>query len=205
MTLPEGYSAAVPGLFCKLKRSLYGLKQVSRQWNLELTSQLQRFGFVQAPSDHCLFLKRTYNTLTALLVYVDDIVLTGDSVQELDAVKVYLDGLLTIKDLGLAKYFLGLELARSSHGLLVTQQKYITDILMDAHLLDAKAVTTPLPPGLHLTSDSGALLYDPRRYRRLVGHLLYLGFTRPDISFAAQQLKTIVSPIGKLLCMFFST
>ncbi|KAL0296046.1 UNVERIFIED_CONTAM: Retrovirus-related Pol polyprotein from transposon RE1 [Sesamum radiatum] len=163
MTPPEGYSDAVSGLVCKLNHSLYGLKQASRQWNMELTSQLQRSGFVQAPSDHFLFLKRTDNTLTALLVYVDNIVLTGDSVQELDV------------------------LARSSHGILVTQQKYITDILTDAHLLDAKVVTTPLPPGLHLTSDSGALLYDPGRYRWLVGRFFYLGFTRPDISFAAQQ------------------
>ncbi|KAL0373128.1 UNVERIFIED_CONTAM: Retrovirus-related Pol polyprotein from transposon RE1 [Sesamum calycinum] len=187
MTPPEGYSDAVSGLVCKLNRSLYGLKQASRQWNMELTSQLQRFGFVQAPSDHYLFLKRTDNTLTALLVYVDNIVLTGDSIQELDAVKAYFNGLFTIKDLGSAKYFLGLELARSSHGILVTQQKYITDILTDAHLLDAKVVTTPLPPGLHLKSDSGALLSDPGCHRWLAGRLLYLGFTWPNISFAAQQ------------------
>ncbi|KAL0299191.1 UNVERIFIED_CONTAM: Retrovirus-related Pol polyprotein from transposon RE1 [Sesamum radiatum] len=93
--------------------------------------------------------------------------------------------------LGSAKYFLGLELARSAHGLLVTQQN-LTDILTDVTLLDAKVTSTPLPPGLHLTTATGSLLPDPGPYRRLIGRLLYLGFTRPDISFAVQQLSQFI-------------
>ncbi|KAL0435394.1 UNVERIFIED_CONTAM: Retrovirus-related Pol polyprotein from transposon RE2 [Sesamum radiatum] len=112
-----------------------------------------------------------------------------DSVLKITAVKNYLDSFFTIKDLGFAKYFLGLELARSTHGLLVTQTKYLTDILRDTHLLDAKTTSTPLPPGLKLTSDAGSLLPDPSPYRRLVGRLLYLGFTRPDVPFVVQQLS----------------
>ncbi|KAL0345252.1 UNVERIFIED_CONTAM: Retrovirus-related Pol polyprotein from transposon RE2 [Sesamum radiatum] len=189
MTPPEGYTLATPGLVCQLKRSLYGLKQASRQWNIELTAKLQDFGYVQCPHDHCLFLKITPTCFVGLLVYVDDILLTGDSTDEVTALKDYLHSLFTIKDLGFAKYFLGLELARSSHGLLVTQQKYITDILTDTHLLEAKVASTPLPPGLKLAADDGSLLPDPGAYRRLVGRLLYLGFTRPDISFAVQQLS----------------
>ncbi|KAL0341475.1 UNVERIFIED_CONTAM: Retrovirus-related Pol polyprotein from transposon RE1 [Sesamum calycinum] len=103
--------------------------------------------------------------------------------------KSYLHSLFTIKDLGFAKYFLGLELARSTHGLLVTQQKYLTDIPSDTNLLGAKLTSTPFPPGLKLTVGDGSLLLDPTPYRRLVGRLLYLGFTRPDISFAVQQLS----------------
>ncbi|KAL0353420.1 UNVERIFIED_CONTAM: Retrovirus-related Pol polyprotein from transposon RE2 [Sesamum angustifolium] len=168
MLPPEGYMIQTPGQVCKLKRSLYGLKQASRQWNIELTVKLQEFGFVQCPHDHCLFLKITSTCFVALLVYVDDILLS---------------------DLGHAKYFLGLELARSAHGLLVTQQKYLTDILRDVHMLDSRPAPTPLPPGLKLSADDGTLLFDPGPFRRLVGRLLYLGFTRPDISFATQQLS----------------
>ncbi|KAL0403961.1 UNVERIFIED_CONTAM: Retrovirus-related Pol polyprotein from transposon RE2 [Sesamum radiatum] len=189
MIPPEGYDLHTPGLVCQLKKSLYGLKQASRQWNIELTTKLQNYGFVQSPHDHCLFVKATSQCFSALLVYVDDILLTGNSEDELNAVKAHLDHLFTIKDLGHAKYFLGLELARSAHGLLVTQQKFLSDILRDVHMLDAKAVSTPLPPGLKLTADAGAILPDPGTYRRLVGRLLYLGFTRPDVSFAVQQFS----------------
>ncbi|XP_020549853.1 uncharacterized protein LOC110012087 [Sesamum indicum] len=180
---------ADPNLVCRLHRSLYGSKQASHQWNMELTTLLQSFGYSQCPHDHCLFLKITDSCFVALLVYVDDILLTGDSTTELDALKAHLHSLFTIKDLGLAKYFLGLEFARSSHGLLVTQQKYLPDILADTSMLGAKAAPTPLPPGLKLSADAGSLLPDPSSYRRLIGCLLYLGFTRPDVYFAVQQLS----------------
>ncbi|KAL0456529.1 UNVERIFIED_CONTAM: Retrovirus-related Pol polyprotein from transposon RE2 [Sesamum latifolium] len=124
------------------------------------------YGFVQSPHDHCLFVKATSHYFLALLVYVDDILLTGNSENELVAVKAHLDHLFTIKDLGHAKYFLGLELARSDHGCFY-----------------------PLPPGIKLTADDEAILPDPRAYRRLVGRLLFIGFTRPDVSFAVQQLS----------------
>ncbi|KAL0329372.1 UNVERIFIED_CONTAM: Retrovirus-related Pol polyprotein from transposon RE2, partial [Sesamum radiatum] len=133
--------------------------------------------------------EHTGSDFIALLVYVDDILLTGTSESSLNDVKQYLDGLFAIKDLGSAKYFLGLELARSSHGLLVTQHKYLQDILSDTSMLNAKVASTPFPSGLHLTLDEGALLQFPDRYRRLVGRLLYLGFTRVDLSFPVQQLS----------------
>ncbi|KAK4394326.1 Retrovirus-related Pol polyprotein from transposon RE1 [Sesamum angolense] len=189
MDPPEGYLATKPGQVCRLRRSLYGLKQASRQWNLELTTKLLDYGFTQSAHDNCLFLKHTGSDFIALLVYVDDILLTGTLESSLHNVKQYLDGLFTIKDLGSAKYFLGLELARSSHGLLVTQHKYLQDILSDTSMLNAKVASTPFLSGLHLTHDEGALLQFSDRYRRFVGRLLYLGFTRPDLSFPVQQLS----------------
>ncbi|KAL0319697.1 UNVERIFIED_CONTAM: Retrovirus-related Pol polyprotein from transposon RE1 [Sesamum radiatum] len=189
MVPPDGLLGVESGQVCKLQKSLYGLKQASRQWNLELTTKLLDFGFKQSTHEHCLFIKQSATEFTALLVYVDDILLTGSSEAALHSVRDYLDRLFTIKDLGSAKYFLGLELARSSHGLHVTQRKYLHDILADASMLDAKPAPTPFPSGLKLVLADGSLLPDPNRYRRLVGRLLYLGFTRPDISFAVQQLS----------------
>ncbi|KAL0463264.1 UNVERIFIED_CONTAM: Retrovirus-related Pol polyprotein from transposon RE2 [Sesamum latifolium] len=90
---------------------------------------------------------------------------------------------------GNAKYFRGIELARSSQGLLATQTKYVSDIIKDAGLIQAKATNIPLPVGVKLTSDCGSLLTDPSKYRGLVGRILYLSFTRPDVSHAAQQLS----------------
>ncbi|KAL2239868.1 UNVERIFIED_CONTAM: Retrovirus-related Pol polyprotein from transposon RE1 [Sesamum indicum] len=182
-----------PGLVCKLERSLYGLKQASRQWNVELTMRLQEFGFVQCAHDHCLFILHTGRGLISLLVYVDDILLAGDCIDELQRVKSYLHDLFTIKDIGDARYFLGLEIARNSDGIYLAQTKYIQDIIADTGLQQAKAVSTPFPTGLKLCSDAGALLQAPDSYRRLVGRLLYLSFTRPDISHSVQQLSQFLN------------
>ncbi|KAL0462387.1 UNVERIFIED_CONTAM: Retrovirus-related Pol polyprotein from transposon TNT 1-94 [Sesamum latifolium] len=104
MLPPEGYLCAQPGQVCWLKRSLYGLKQACRQWNIELTSKLESHDFTLSPHDH--FTKGT--SFLALLVYVDDILITEPSLACIQEVKTYLDRLFTIKDLGFAKYFLGL-------------------------------------------------------------------------------------------------
>ncbi|KAL0306858.1 UNVERIFIED_CONTAM: Retrovirus-related Pol polyprotein from transposon RE2 [Sesamum radiatum] len=189
MVPPKGYTVAQPGQMCKLICSLYGLKQASRQWNLELTAKLLAYAFTQSVHDNCLFLRHIETDFIALLVYVDDILLTGTSEGSLNEVKQYLDKLFTIKDVGSAKYFLGLELARSTHGLHVTQHKYLQDILRDASMLDARPTSTPFPSSMHLNNEEGALLHSPDRYRNLVGRLLYLGFTRPDLSFPVQQLS----------------
>ncbi|KAL0313918.1 UNVERIFIED_CONTAM: Retrovirus-related Pol polyprotein from transposon RE1 [Sesamum angustifolium] len=188
MTPPEGYEAP-SGMVCKFKRSLYGLKQASRQWNLEFTTQLTAYGFRQSVNDHCLFTLSSAHGFLALLVYVDDVLITGTSDTLIQNVKSYLDRLFTIKDLGSVKYFLGLEVAKSSDGLSVSQHKYICDIVTELHLQDAKTCTTPLPSGLKFSANEGALLQELDRYRRLIGKFLYLGFTRPDISFAVQQLS----------------
>ncbi|KAL0367257.1 UNVERIFIED_CONTAM: Retrovirus-related Pol polyprotein from transposon RE1 [Sesamum radiatum] len=132
---------------------------------------------------------RTYGPL----VYVDDILITGPSISDIQTVKNYLHALFTIKDIGDARYFLGLEIARNSTGLYVAQTKYIVDIIKDTGLEQAKAASTPFPPGLKLSTDCGALLQKPDSYRRLVGRLLYLGFTRPDISHSVQQLSQFLT------------
>ncbi|KAL2236391.1 UNVERIFIED_CONTAM: Retrovirus-related Pol polyprotein from transposon RE1 [Sesamum indicum] len=191
MEAPAGYD--IPsGKCCRLKRSLYGLKQASRQWNQELTNKLLQFGFAQSLNDYCLFIKGSGTSLIFLLVYVDDLLITGPSESLIQEVKMFLDTAFSIKDLGYAKYFLGLEIARSPSGTSVTQHKYIRDIVADAGFDQCKPAPTPLPLGLKLSSQSSPTLDDPEPFRRLVGRLLYLGFTRPDISCAAQQLSQFV-------------
>ncbi|KAL0462800.1 UNVERIFIED_CONTAM: Retrovirus-related Pol polyprotein from transposon RE1 [Sesamum latifolium] len=127
--LPPDGSSISPGKVCKLKRSLYGLKQASRKWNQELTSKLLGYGFLQSPHEHCLFIKKSDVGILILLVYVDDVLITSSSDQQLLEVKNFLDATFTIKDLGLAKFFLGLEIVRCSVGIFVTQHKYIRDII----------------------------------------------------------------------------
>ncbi|KAK6123626.1 hypothetical protein DH2020_042625 [Rehmannia glutinosa] len=193
MQPPAGYTKAKPGDVCLLRRSLYGLKQASRQWNTEFCSKLLAYGFTQSVHDHCLFTKHTDSSSLFLLVYVDDVLVTGSNPEDIKLLKHHLDSLFTIKDLGEAKYFLGLELARTGDGIYLNQRKYIIDILKDAGLLGCKPASTPFPQGLKLVHDSGSPLSQPDQYRRLVGRLLYLNLTRPDISFCVQQLSQFVN------------
>ncbi|KAL0285859.1 UNVERIFIED_CONTAM: Retrovirus-related Pol polyprotein from transposon RE2 [Sesamum calycinum] len=127
--------------------------------------------------------------LISLLLYVDDILVTGPYDSHIIEVKRYLDNLFTIKDLGEAKYFLGLEIARTSQGLIVTQTKYVTDLIEDMGLARAKTTTTLLPIGVKFIAEAGGALPNPSQYRRLIGRVLYLGYTRADISHATQQLS----------------
>nr|KYP48597.1 Retrovirus-related Pol polyprotein from transposon TNT 1-94 [Cajanus cajan] len=186
MKPPPGLILPSSNLVCKLQKSLYGLKQASRQWNAKLTSALIQFGFTQSPADHSLFVKHTAESFIALLVYVDDIVLTGNSLCIIDQVKDYLDNQFHIKDLGELKYFLGFEVARSNRGLVLNQRKYCLEILSEFGLTGCKPVNSPTYPSVKLNEDEGDLITDPTSFRRLIGKLLYLTNTKPDISFAVQ-------------------
>lgn len=100
MNPPEGYEKTRSSQVYKLKRSLYGLKQVGRQWNKEFTAKIKQFSFFQSPYDHCLFVKGFDDSFLALLVYVDDILLTGAQEKLIMQVKKFLQDQFTIKDLG---------------------------------------------------------------------------------------------------------
>ncbi|KAL0405593.1 UNVERIFIED_CONTAM: Retrovirus-related Pol polyprotein from transposon RE1 [Sesamum latifolium] len=160
MLSPDDYVAPA-GHVSRLKRSLYGLKQASRQWNHEFTTKLEAFGFRQSAHDHRLFLKDSDQGFLALLVYVDDVLLTGPSEPLIHDVKQYLDHIFTIKDLGYAKYFLGLEIARSMDGTCVTQHKYITEIISAWFVCSQECFSCPLPPGIKLSVNEDAPLKDP--------------------------------------------
>ncbi|GKA84809.1 hypothetical protein Tco_0806463 [Tanacetum coccineum] len=193
MLPPQGYDKAAKGQVCKLNRSLYGLKQALRQWNHELTKFLVGLGYVQSKHDYSLFVKQKQGTFTVALVYVDDVLITRDLEAEIVYLKQALDKKFTIKDLGLAKYFLGIELCCTSTGTHLNQRKYIVDFLYDIGLTAAKPATFPLPTELKLSLNKGTPLEDPSAYRKLVGRLLYLTMTRPDISYAVQHLSQFVS------------
>ncbi|KAL0403899.1 UNVERIFIED_CONTAM: Retrovirus-related Pol polyprotein from transposon RE1 [Sesamum radiatum] len=149
--------------------------------------------YMQAPAGYAIPKgKHTGDGMIALLVYVDDVLITCVSESRITEVKEFLHSTFTIKDLGPAKYFLGLEIARSSSGTSITQHKFIRDIIADAGLQSARAASSPLPPGIKLSAHTSPPLSDAEPYRRLVGRFLYLSFTRPDISFGAQQLSQFV-------------
>ncbi|XP_042983400.1 uncharacterized mitochondrial protein AtMg00810-like [Carya illinoinensis] len=194
MQLPPGFSAPNDPRVCKLRKSLYGLKQASRQWFSKLSSSLLQFGFTQGKSDSSLFIKQTSTSFMALLIYVDDVIIASDNLEQIATVKKFLHDSFTNKDLGKLKYFLGIEVARSAKGITLCQRKYALDILQDSGLSGCKPVAFPMESTLKLTAnDSTPPLSDPASYRRLIGRLLYLTITRPDLAYSVQALSQFMS------------
>ncbi|CAJ2674628.1 unnamed protein product [Trifolium pratense] len=188
MQIPQGLEGISAGHVCKLVKSLYGLKQTSRKWYEKLSQSLNELQFHSVPSDPTLFIKKSATTFTALLIYVDDIVLTGDSMDEINLVKTHLHAAFGIKDLGVLKFFLGLEVAHSTKGISLSQRQYCLDLLAETGDLGCKPSSIPMDPGHKLHHDDSAPHTDITGYRTLVGKLLYLTNTRPDIAFPVQQL-----------------
>ncbi|RVW15162.1 Retrovirus-related Pol polyprotein from transposon TNT 1-94 [Vitis vinifera] len=188
MEQPPGFVAqGESGLVCRLRRSLYGLKQSPRAWFSRFSSVVQEFGMLRSTADHSVFYH--HNSLGQciyLVVYVDDIVITGSDQDGIQKLKQHLFTHFQTKDLGKLKYFLGIEIAQSSSGVVLSQRKYALDILEETGMLDCKPVDTPMDPNVKLVPGQGEPLGDPGRYRRLVGKLNYLTITRPDISFPCQ-------------------
>ncbi|XP_038875065.1 uncharacterized mitochondrial protein AtMg00810-like [Benincasa hispida] len=132
-------------------------------------------------------------SFVALLVYIVDIVITGASLPVLHKIKDHLHEAFKLKDLGSLRYFLGLEIARSSQGILLSQRNYTLQLLEDHGLLACKPASLPLDSALKLQFDVGTLLSDATLYRRLIGRLLYLTISRPDIAFVVHKLSQFVA------------
>lgn len=126
-------------------------------------------------------------------MYIDDIVLTDDDPNEMSSVKSFLDQKFRIKDLGSLKFFLGLEVARSQKGIVLSQRKYALELVDDAGLLACKPASTPMRPNIKLSTEGSTPHPDPSSFRRLIGRLIYLTNTRPDQAFAVNKLSEYVS------------
>lgn len=188
MTPPSGLN--VPShLVCRLIKTIYGLKQSSREWFDKLHQELTSQGFIQSKNDYSLFIKRTGSLIAIMAVYVDDIILTGTDLATITHIKAHLHSVFGIKDLGLLHYFLGIEVGYYDNGITLSQQKFTRELLKDCPFVLPRRASTPLPLNLKLTADSGTLFKDPELYRSYVGKLNYLTNTRPDLSYAVQVLS----------------
>lgn len=189
--VPPDFQGSIP--ICKLIKSLYGLKQAPREWFAKFSQALLTFGFIQSKCDNSLFYIHTSSSFTALLVYVDDIILTGSSSSEITTVKAFLQSQFKVKDLGHLNYFLGIEIARSKDGIYIHQRKYALNLLNTTGLLAAKPSHITLEAQHNLNTESGTPLSDGSIYRRLVGQLIYLTITRPELSYPVHILSQFMA------------
>ncbi|RVW74757.1 Retrovirus-related Pol polyprotein from transposon RE1 [Vitis vinifera] len=155
---------------CKLKKSLYGLKQSPRTWFGRFTKSMRAFGYRQSNSDHTLFLKKQHGKITTLIVYVDDMVVTGNDPEERKALQNYLSREFEMKDL---------------------------DLLQETGMLGCQPVNTPIEEGLKLCVEPNQVSTDKGRYQRLVGRLMYLAHTRPDLAYALSVVSQYMHNPGE--------
>ncbi|CAL1396601.1 unnamed protein product [Linum trigynum] len=193
MEIPPGHPDSSPGKVCLLHRSLYGLKQAPRAWFEKFQQTILGFGFHQSRNDPSLFTRTNPRGRVVLLIYVDDMIVTGDDLDGISKLKADLHAHFHLKELGHLSYFLGIEVHRSDRGILFSQHKYINDLLDDHRFAYCLPVRTPIELNLKLGKESGTPLVDGRIYRSIVGSLIYLVATRPDIAYAVQVVSQFMA------------
>lgn len=139
--------------------------------------------------DYSLFYKKSEVSVVFVAVYVDDVLVTGTHLQEIESLKTFLHNTFKIKDLGRLHYFLGLEVQYTEKGVLISQRKFTIDLLKEFGCIDCPSMTSPMDPFVKLKADEGASLPDPSYYRKLIGKLNFLTNTRLDIAYSVQHLS----------------
>ncbi|KAJ4768699.1 hypothetical protein LUZ62_079074 [Rhynchospora pubera] len=194
MEQPPGFSDThYPNYVCKLNKALYGLKQAPRAWFFRLKSFLQMHKFQSSQSDHSLFIFKSPKVLLYLLVYVDDIIITGNDPLAIQSLISALDQQFSIKDLGSLSYFLGIEVTSHDSSLHLSQTRYLKNLITRASMTGAKPCVTPMQAGVQLSKYDGSKMENPHQYRSIVGALQYATITRPEITFAVNKACQFMS------------
>lgn len=192
---PEGYEIQDRLTHvCRLKKALYGLKQAPRAWYERIDKYLLSLGFCKNDADSNIYFKVANDEMLILVLYVDDLFLTGKN-EFIIRCKKELASEFEMKDLGLMHYFLGLEVWQRSNEIFLSQGKYTIDILKRFRMMDCKPMSTPMESNLKKLSVSAANseFADPSEYRQLIGSLMYLVNTRLGICFAVNALNQLMS------------
>ncbi|KAK0586217.1 hypothetical protein LWI29_002965 [Acer saccharum] len=191
---------------CKLKRSIYGLKQSSRQWYLRFHRAVVSYGFQMVEEDHCVYIKRDKDKYVLLSLYVDDILLAGNCKEHVLAIKKWLSSNFEIKDMGKAAYILGVKITRnrSKKLLALSQETYIRKVLERFNMVDCKPMDTPISKGQNLSLDmcpkTPQELDNMKNvpYSSAIGSLMYAMLcTRPDICYAIGFVSRYQSNPGR--------
>jgi hypothetical protein len=183
MEQPPGYVQNDSSLVCCLKKSLYGLKQAPRAWYSKMDSFLIATRFSRCHSNPNVYTKKVGSYLIILVLYVDDLIVTGSDSKLLNHVKTSLKKKFEMTDLGFLHYFLGLQVLQTNEGIFLSQSKYDCDLVRHFHMDNCKPTPSPFQSGVNLSATCTSPKVDATLYCQLVGSLLYLNHTHPDLSF----------------------
>jgi len=195
MEQPQGYhvnSEKGEKLVCKLNKSIYGLKQSGRNWNMMLHDFLVENEFVQSQTDNCIYTKLTEKEKVILLVWVDDIVVAASNEKCANDVKGKLKNKFKMKELGQLSHFIGIDFTHTVETVKMNQSRYIGKILERFGMSECKSRATPSEVKCDLTPEGDQT--DQRKYRGMLGSLIYImTCTRPDISWIVSKLSQYMS------------
>jgi hypothetical protein len=172
-----------------MKKYLYGLKKAPRAWYENMDSYFLSHEFVICKYDSNVYMLRTTNSVMILVLYVDDILITGSSDSTISLVKDILHDMFSMTDMGPLHFFLGLEIIQYASNIKISQAKYVRDLLDRFHMTDYNFAPTPFLSRIRLEDGEDTPLVDNTWYRRLVGSLMYLTHTRPYLSCAVGEIS----------------
>lgn len=196
MGQPPGFQhQKLPNHLCKPKKALYGLKQAPRAWSSKLSSKLRELAFVPSTADASLFVYSRNGEIVYFLVYVNDIIMASSMSGITARIIQQPNQELAIKDVGDLHYFPDLEVQKNADDLILTERKYINDLLVRANMQNCKSMTTPMSTSEMLSRTEGKLLTDQETtiYHSIVGALQYLTLTRPDIAYPINKVCQYLS------------
>jgi hypothetical protein len=177
MTQPPGFvHPSFPNHMCKLHKA-YGLKQVPRAWFSRLSQCLLALGFHGSKSNTSLFIQNSGTDLIFFLIYMDDIIVTGNNRTSIARLIQAFQADIALKDLGPLHFFLGVQAYTTNAGLYLSQRQYISDLLKKTNMHEAKPVSSPMSSSMVLSKFGGTAFLDPTTYRSVVGSLQYLSLT----------------------------
>ncbi|KAL0403633.1 UNVERIFIED_CONTAM: Retrovirus-related Pol polyprotein from transposon TNT 1-94 [Sesamum radiatum] len=181
-----------------LRKALYGLKQAPRAWNSKIDGYFQSNGFERSQNEPSLYVKKGTKDFLIVCLYVDDLIYAGiNSIMVQDFRKAMMEE-FEMNDLGLMKYFLGIQVRQSQGEIFISQEKYLEGVLKKFQMHNCKSISTPLAVNEKLQLNDGASKVDPKIYRSLVGLLIYLTNTRPDIVYPVNLISRFMNEPSKL-------
>ncbi|GAA0141429.1 transmembrane signal receptor [Lithospermum erythrorhizon] len=188
---PPGYvQAGEEHLVYKLHKDLYGLKQAPRAWFSKIEAHFLKEGFKRCDSEQTLFTKgKPGEGIIMVSLYVDDLIYTGDDHTLLEEFKHSMMRDFEMSDLGYMSYFLGIETLQKEGGIFICQRKYAEEVLERFGMSECNSVQCPIVPGTQVNKDAEGILVDDTYYKQMVGSLMYLTATRPDLVFAVSLLS----------------
>ena len=181
---PQGYEVTgKEHMVYKLHKPLYGLKQAPRAWFSRIEAYFIREGFESSSSEQTLFIKHKGGKILIVSIYVDDLLFTGDDEELLAEFKQSMKREFDMTDLGRMRYFLGIEVVQKSDGIFICQRKYAAEVIERFGMQNFNSVCNPMVPGQKLGRDETGVKADSTLYKQMVGSLMYLTATRPDLMF----------------------